>query len=86
VVYGGTEWHMELENQLSLIKKKYFQLTKDPEIMLFILNYFANEYFSDDGEMWPDYPAFKTDALAIEVDTAELLFAVCVETALPEQS
>jgi hypothetical protein len=37
VVYGGTEWHMEVENQLSLIKKIYFQLTKDPEIMLFIL-------------------------------------------------
>jgi hypothetical protein len=27
VLYGGTEWHMELENQLSVIEEIHFQLT-----------------------------------------------------------
>jgi len=58
VLYGGTEWHMELENQLSLIEKLYFQLTKDPEYrVVYFDNYLAHEFFHDD-KAWQDYPSY----------------------------
>jgi len=59
VLYGGSEWHMELENQLSLIEKIHFQLTKDPEYrVVYFDNYFAHEYFNDDEE-WESYPSYQ---------------------------
>lgn len=58
VLYGGTEWHMELENHLSLIEKIYFQLTKDAEYrVVYFDNYFAHDFFSDD-EPWEEYPSY----------------------------
>jgi hypothetical protein len=49
---------MELENQLSLIEKLYFQLTKDPEYRVtYFDNYLAHEFFNDDEE-WVDYPSY----------------------------
>jgi len=58
VLYGGSEWHMELENQLSLIEKIHFQLTKDPEYrVVYFDNYFSHEYFNDE---WTNYPAYKS--------------------------
>jgi hypothetical protein len=59
VLYGGSEWQLELENQLSLIEKIHFQLTKDPEYrVVYFDNYFAYEFFNDDEE-WESYPSYQ---------------------------
>ena len=65
VLYGGTEWHMELENQLSMIEKILFQLTGDPDHwVVYIDNYLGHEYFNDPLH-WKRYPAYENVAKVI---------------------
>ncbi|RZK70169.1 MAG: hypothetical protein EOO85_21420 [Pedobacter sp.] len=57
--YGGYEFHLEIENQLSLIEKIYFNLNADPNYKREIFEvYFSHEIINKE-DLWTEFPSYK---------------------------
>lgn len=57
VAYLGSEWDLDLENQLSLIDKVSFYIENNEFRVDYYENYFSHELFSNE-DIWKEYPAF----------------------------